>query len=83
MQYNQKLQNEQISQTCEHIVWDECMMAHKNLLEELDRTLKDLRGVENTSAKYPFYCLGIFDKLCELYHEISIHQDFATIQDCQ
>lgn len=30
--------------TCKLIVWDECTMTHKKLLEALHRTLQDLRG---------------------------------------
>ena len=33
----------QLLQKCKLIVWDECTMSHKNGLEALDRTLKDLR----------------------------------------
>lgn len=33
-----------ILKTCKIIVWDECTMAHKKLLEALDRTLRDFRG---------------------------------------
>lgn len=29
---------------CRIIIWDECTMAHKNALEALDRTLKDIKG---------------------------------------
>lgn len=35
-----------ILRTCRLIIWDECTMAHKRALEALDRTLRDLRGVE-------------------------------------
>ena len=31
-------------QQCKAIIWDECTMAHKKLLEALDRTLRDLRS---------------------------------------
>lgn len=34
----------QVLTKCKIIVWDECTMAHKHLLEALDRTLKDLKG---------------------------------------
>lgn len=33
-----------ILQDCELIVWDECIISHKQELEALDRTLQDLRG---------------------------------------
>ncbi|XP_073821521.1 uncharacterized protein [Musca autumnalis] len=29
---------------CKIIIWDECTMAHKQALEAVDRTMKDLRG---------------------------------------
>ena len=32
-----------VLQECELIVWDECTMAHRQALEALDRTLRDLR----------------------------------------
>ena len=32
-----------VLQNCKIIIWDECTMAHKNSLEALNRTLKDLR----------------------------------------
>lgn len=31
---------------CKVIIWDECTMAHKKSLEALDRTLRDLRGID-------------------------------------
>ncbi|UYV71003.1 hypothetical protein LAZ67_8001384 [Cordylochernes scorpioides] len=34
----------QVLKSCRIIVWDECTMAHKNSLEALDRTLRDLKG---------------------------------------
>jgi len=36
-----------VLQQCQLIVWDECTMSHKKLLEALDRTLKDLRSNHN------------------------------------
>lgn len=30
---------------CKLIVWDECTMAHKKALESLDRSLRDIRGI--------------------------------------
>jgi len=33
-----------VLQNCKIIIWDECTMAHKRVLEALDRTLKDLRN---------------------------------------
>ncbi|GFW15894.1 ATP-dependent DNA helicase [Trichonephila clavipes] len=33
-----------VLQKCKLIVWDECTMTHKKLLEALDRSLQDLRG---------------------------------------
>ena len=33
-----------VLQQCKLIVWDECTMAHKKLLEALERSLQDLRG---------------------------------------
>ncbi|XP_029173244.1 ATP-dependent DNA helicase pfh1-like [Nylanderia fulva] len=33
-----------VLQKCKLIVWNECTMAHKKLLEALDRSLQDLRG---------------------------------------
>ncbi|XP_058817140.1 uncharacterized protein LOC131680442 [Topomyia yanbarensis] len=35
-----------VLRTCKLIIWDECTMAHKRALEALDRTLRNLRGVE-------------------------------------
>lgn len=35
-----------VLQSCQLVVWDKCTMAHKNALEALNRTLKDLRGNE-------------------------------------
>ena len=33
-------------QSCKLIVWDECTMSHKRCFEALDRTLRDIRGVD-------------------------------------
>ena len=33
-----------VLRNCKILVWDECTMAHKNALEALDKTLKDIRN---------------------------------------
>jgi len=33
-----------VLQQCKLIIWDECTMAHKKSLEDLDQSLRDLRG---------------------------------------
>jgi len=37
----------QVLKECKLIVWDECTMAHKKMIEALDRTLRDLRKNDN------------------------------------
>ena len=34
----------EVIKRCSLIIWDECTMAHKNALEAVDRTLRDIRG---------------------------------------
>jgi len=33
-----------LMRACKIIIWDECTMAHKRVLEAVDRTMKDLLG---------------------------------------
>jgi hypothetical protein len=44
-------------------------MAHKKALEALNRTQKDLEEMNSSSVAHSFYCLVIFDKLYQLYHD--------------
>ncbi|GFV67709.1 ATP-dependent DNA helicase [Trichonephila clavipes] len=34
----------EVQRKCKIIIWDECAMAHKHLLEALDKTLKDIKN---------------------------------------
>jgi hypothetical protein len=36
----------QLLKRCKVIVWEECSMAHRKVLEALDRTLRDIRGID-------------------------------------
>jgi hypothetical protein len=36
----------QLLKICKVIVWDECSMAHRKALEALDRTLRDIKGID-------------------------------------
>lgn len=49
-----------VLKTCKIIVWDECTMAHKKSLEALDRTLQDLRGVNQSMGATLLLLAGDF-----------------------
>jgi ATP-dependent DNA helicase PIF1 len=50
----------QIMLNCEIIIWDEAPMAHKHLLEALDRTLQDLCGDQRPFANKVLVLSGDF-----------------------
>lgn len=53
---------------CKIIVWDECTMAHKNALEALNRTMKDLRNNQERFGGALILLAGDFRQTLPVIH---------------
>ncbi|XP_045536286.1 uncharacterized protein LOC106720810 [Papilio machaon] len=47
-------------QQCKLLVWDECTMSHKRAIEALDRTMKDIKGNQDTMGGMVVLLAGDF-----------------------